>query len=310
VQVRRDRFSQATAMSTIPYTLSYMWLDQANDLGIPYASFYSKNGVTLEPTYDNVMFSVIEKGGPGSLTVDRLLDLTVPNGPYSWPMTAYAWMVVRKLAFRETCAINLAMLEFMLWYYTSSAAITLANNLAFSLPPTQTIAQWDIITLINTEVYCGGSLVLPAENSITSDGIGTEFATELFELYPSVYSSLVSDNGTIDYLLTESDAALERLMWGEVDFIISVASSMDQTELELALESGEVIQLPLFLSRFVQIHSLPTISSTDTVGLILDYATLSDIWQGKVWMWNDPRIAALNPALAAADMLPALNITR
>jgi hypothetical protein len=34
------------------------------------------------------------------------------------------------------------------------------------------------------------------------------------------------------------------------------------------------------------------------------------IWIGKVWRWDDPRIASLNPTLVAASRLPSINITR
>ncbi len=39
--------------------------------------------------------------------------------------------------------------------------------------------------------------------------------------------------------------------------------------------------------------------------LVMDGKTLADVWMGKIWRWNDPAIAALNPTMN----LPAGNIT-
>jgi phosphate transport system substrate-binding protein len=76
-----------------------------------------------------------------------------------------------------------------------------------------------------------------------------------------------------------------------------------------AVDTGEVLQLPLFASRFVMTYNLPGMTTSEE-GIILDYATMSDIWMGKIINWNDGRIASLNPELAAAGRFPDLNITR
>jgi hypothetical protein len=49
---------------------------------------------------------------------------------------------------------------------------------------------------------------------------------DIFDLYPPVYTSLSSVTGTIDYSETDSNDALDRLMWAEVDFAMTVATSM------------------------------------------------------------------------------------
>lgn len=79
------------------------------------------------------------------------------------------------------------------------------------------------------------------------------------------------------YTETVSDDAMERLLWGEVDFAIVTSSSMNPAHLENALSSGEVIQLPLFQSRFALIYSIPGFSSSDET-IILDYTTMADMW--------------------------------
>jgi hypothetical protein len=82
--------------------------------------------------------------------------------------------------------------------------------------------------------------------------------------------------------------------------------------LDDAIASDAVVQLPLFAVRYTMIYSLPGFASTSssTDGIILDYEAMSHIWTGRITRWDDPRIAALNPTLAAANRLPSLNITR
>jgi hypothetical protein len=82
------------------------------------------------------------------------------------------------------------------------------------------------------EIFCAGDLVLPVEQSLTSIGVGTAIATSLFTIYPSVYTSIEEVNGTVEYSPTDSDDALQRLMWGEIDFaIVSVSLIYPHTPL-------------------------------------------------------------------------------
>jgi phosphate transport system substrate-binding protein len=84
--VRTNFFGHGTALATIPYTLSYMWLDEANALGIPYANFQNKLGAIIKPTSNSVLFAVMEKGAtPLESANSGLLDLTIPSGNYPIP---------------------------------------------------------------------------------------------------------------------------------------------------------------------------------------------------------------------------------
>jgi ABC-type phosphate transport system substrate-binding protein len=131
----------------------------------------------------------------------------------------------------------------------------------------------------------------------------------IFNLYPAVYNNLEATTGDIQFTSGGSDDAISRLAWGEIDFALVSSSIMRQDLLTPPITAGQIYQLPLFASRFVLIYSLPTMTSAD-LGIILDYNTMSDIWMGRITNWNDPRIAALNPSLAAQGRLINLNITR
>jgi hypothetical protein len=104
-------FSHGTTLSTIPYSIGYMWQDEANNLGIPYASLKNPTtGAIITANADSVLFAVMEKGGtPLVQSVLSLLDMTAPTGPSAWPFACWSFLIVRTTTFRQTCAIKNAM---------------------------------------------------------------------------------------------------------------------------------------------------------------------------------------------------------
>jgi ABC-type phosphate transport system substrate-binding protein len=204
------------------------------------------------------------------------------------------------------------MVDFWQWFYSAQTAQDMAGILSFVIPPVQIRAAHGIDTLLTTNMYCRDSLVAPAERTEQSLGIGTSLASSLYALYPTVYNNLASTNGTIVYQTATSDNALQSLLYNEVDFATTFGFVMDQTTLASELATGAVVQLPLFSSRFQIIYNLPSLTAANAAvnEIVMDYALLSDILSGDVTQWNDIRIAALNPGLAAAGTLPSLNITR
>jgi ABC-type phosphate transport system substrate-binding protein len=200
-------------------------------------------------------------------------------------------------------------LKFWYWFYTSQTAADLAAAKNFVIPPDSIRAAHKIDSLINSGMYCDGELAYPAERTEISIGIGTSLALPLFQLYPPVYNNLGVTNGSVTYSETDSDDALQRLLFGEVDFAITVAGVMKGSIVNEAVDSGEILQLPLFAIRMVTIFNIPGVTSGEE-GILLDYPTMSDIWMGRIINWNHPRIQALNPQWAAEGRLPDLNITR
>jgi hypothetical protein len=70
-------------------------------------------------------------------------------------------------------------LKFWYWFYTSDTASQLAASLSFVIPPAQTRAAQGIEALLNSGMYCSGSLALPAERTEISLGVGTGMAVSL-----------------------------------------------------------------------------------------------------------------------------------
>jgi ABC-type phosphate transport system substrate-binding protein len=125
------------------------------------------------------------------------------------------------------------------------------------------------------------------------------------------------------------DRSLQRLLESEVDFAAVMASVMAQDNLSSSLANNKIMLLPLFLRRVVPLYSLSTLSAS-VDNLILSFDVLSQIWRGihvlitfhfiaqllvmylfhvgDITSWNDPRIAAINPTLAATNKLPYVRL--
>lgn len=303
-------FSLGTIMSTIPNTLSMMWLDEAALLKLPYANLQNSLGRTLVPNSDSVLFAVMERGGiPLNKATGGLADLTGVTGPTAWPFTAYSYLILRTIGFRQACAIKSAMVKFWQWFFTAQTAQDVANSLSFVIPPTQIRQSHGIDELLSTSMFCRETLVAPAKRTEQSLGIGTYLAKDLFTLYPIVYNNLATANGTIAYETSDSDDALQSLVFGEVDFATTVGELTRPDWLYESLDAATVSQLPMFISRFTLVYNLPTLSDTNNQ-LIVDASVLSGIFTGDIRSWDDPRIAAINPELYVAGKLPTINITR
>ncbi|MGH3212225.1 MAG: phosphate ABC transporter substrate-binding protein PstS [Trebonia sp.] len=86
------------------------------------------------------------------------------------------------------------------------------------------------------------------------------------------------------------------------------AGTVDLGASDAYLSSGDLVKtptllnIPLVIAAQTVIYNLPDMSASDHVRL--DGAVLAAIYQGTITMWNDPRIAAINPRLT----LPPIKI--
>jgi hypothetical protein len=113
-------------------------------------------------------------------------------------MSTFAFALVRKVAFRDSCSIKTAALKFLYWFYTSETAATLAASMSFvyviflflflifessnnlikynqccvgsssdSIPPQQIRTSQGIEALINAGVFCSDALAYPGIHNST-----------------------------------------------------------------------------------------------------------------------------------------------
>jgi phosphate transport system substrate-binding protein len=151
---------------------------------------------------------------------------------------------------------------------------------------------------------------LPA-GSIQVTAAGATFPLPLYSQWTYAYQ-FVNPAVAINYNGVGSGAGKTAIINNTVDFAGSDSLLSDQNYTD-----GKDLQMyPMVAGAVVPVYNIafkpvPTPAAGATAitlpKLILDRQTLVDIYNGKVTMWNDPKIVALNPGLK--DYLPAAAIT-
>jgi phosphate transport system substrate-binding protein len=133
--------------------------------------------------------------------------------------------------------------------------------------------------------------------NVALSGAGATFPALLYQVWVEKFSEAHS-NITIDYQAIGSGGGIKAITQQTVDFGASDAAMKDE-ELT-ALPSGTtMLHVPTALGAVVIIFNLAGTDKTAIKNLNLDGATIAGIFLGKITVWNDPAITALNPDVAA-----------
>ena len=126
-------------------------------------------------------------------------------------------------------------------------------------------------------------------------GAGSSFVYPLMSKWSADYNAATGNK--INYQSIGSSGGIAQIKAGTVDF-----GSSDAPMKPDDLAKFGLAQFPSVIGGVVPVINVPGVQSG---AMKLDGALLADIFMGKVTMWNDPRIAALNGGIA----LPAQKIT-
>jgi phosphate transport system substrate-binding protein len=135
-------------------------------------------------------------------------------------------------------------------------------------------------------------------------GAGATFPALLYQVWVEKFSEAYS-NVTIDYQAIGSGGGIKAITQQTVDFGASDAAMKD-TEIAALPAGSKMLHIPTALGAVVVIFNLAGVDKTAIKSLNLDGATIAGIFLGKITVWNDPAIAALNADIAAN--LPATPI--
>lgn len=125
--------------------------------------------------------------------------------------------------------------------------------------------------------------------SVTLQGAGATFPAPLYRKWIDVYTGM-NPNVAIDYQAVGSGEGTKRFLANSVDFGAS-DSAMSDEQISQAKAGAKLI--PATAGIVVLAYNLPDVKGT----LKLSREVYADIFLGKIRVWNDPRIQALNPEL-------------
>jgi phosphate transport system substrate-binding protein len=141
-------------------------------------------------------------------------------------------------------------------------------------------------------VSCGGESTeeqAPSESILHIKGAGATFPEPLYQEWIDRYGKAHPDVA-FGYEGVGSGEGIKRFIAGEVDFGASDAAMNDA---EIAQVRRGVKLIPMTAGIVVLAYNLPGFEGE----LRLPRDVYADIFLGKIWRWDDPRIAAANPNL-------------
>lgn len=138
-------------------------------------------------------------------------------------------------------------------------------------------------------------LSLPAALAQPVQGQGASFPSKIYEAWARAFEK--AGGGAVTYKATGSGDGIKQITARSVDFG-GTDSAMPAAE----LAKHKLVQIPMLVGGIVPVINLPGLGGV----LQLNGEVLADIFHGRIKVWNDARIAALNPSLS----LPVLPIRR
>lgn len=130
--------------------------------------------------------------------------------------------------------------------------------------------------------------------AVTSlEGAGATFPQPLYTVMFDEYAK--SSGVKVNYQGVGSGAGIKQLTAKTVDFGASDAPMKDS---EIAAAGSDVIHIPTCIGAIVVSYNIPGV----TKQLRLDSQTIANIFLGKINLWNDPAIVALNPGVALPNL--------
>lgn len=125
-------------------------------------------------------------------------------------------------------------------------------------------------------------------------GQGATFPAKVYDTWARAFEK--AGGGSVAYKGTGSGDGIKQIGARKVDF-----GGTDAPLPAAELARQKLVQIPMLVGGVVPVVNLP-----GSAALQLDGEVLAEIFMGRVKLWNDARIAALNPGIA----LPALAIKR
>ena len=143
------------------------------------------------------------------------------------------------------------------------------------------------IRIAAAATLAAGSLLAPVAFAADITGAGASFPFPLYSKWAEAYKKVTSNN--VNYASQGSGAGIKAIIAKTVHF-----GATDAPMSGPDLEKNGLIQFPAIMGGVVPVFNLKGI---ETKQLRMTGPLLADIYMGKVKVWNDPAIVALNKDL-------------
>ncbi len=129
---------------------------------------------------------------------------------------------------------------------------------------------------------------------VSVNGAGATFPYPLYSKWFSEYRK-VDPGVEINYQSIGSGGGIRQLLENTIDFGASDSPMKDD---QLAKAKTRIYHFPTVMGAVVLTYNLPNF----TAEVRLTPELVADLFLGKIFYWNDPKIAAVNPGVALPDV--------
>jgi phosphate transport system substrate-binding protein len=222
----------------------------------------------------NLTFTFARYAGAGNLYNDR---------KFSIPMLFRLNLINPN---RVTTAISAMAIALSL------AACGGGSTTSSSPSPGETAASPGASPVAATGTAANTKLALASDVAITA--AGASFPAPLYQRWFQDFNK-INPKVQINYQSVGSGAGVEQFTKGTVDFGASDTAMKDDEIAKVPADKG-VLLLPMTAGSIVIGYNLP-----DVPEIKLPRDVYTEIFQGKITKWNDPKIAAANPGAKLPD---------
>lgn len=143
---------------------------------------------------------------------------------------------------------------------------------------------------------------LDAQQRVDLLGAGATFPAPLITAMADAYRTETGGRVTVNYQSIGSGGGIRQFIEQTVMFGMTEAFLSEEVMGNVESRTGgQAFNMPITLADVVPTYNIPGVGK----GLVFSGEVLVDIYMGRIRMWNDPKIAALNPNAR----LPRLPIT-
>jgi hypothetical protein len=128
-------------VTTIPYSIGYVPLEQVMTRNMAAANLVNKAGVVVSANTSSIEFAARDKGAVMHPTYNFAV-IADASSPMAWPISGFTYFVIRRTHHIGDCARRQAAITFIYNYYTSPSTKMAANSVGFqAMPPYMTTNQ-------------------------------------------------------------------------------------------------------------------------------------------------------------------------
>ena len=303
-------YGQGSAVMSIDGSLGYSLHSIALVLQNNVAAMVNAAGSVVQASVSSVTFAAVELGTATRQRTTSAMDLTDATGSSAWPISIMSFLLMDTSYSRSTCHVRAAVVQFWLWFYSSSIAVQLLGTRQYAPVPSIVLTQLNVQAQLSTNILCRGAIALPAAStSVRTIGAPVSVAF-LSTLFAALYAS--QDSSVLWQVQQNPDQLLlSQFLDAEIDIAFVNPQNVDAQTMALVVQDRQYMVIPTYLSSIAYGYN-PQLTSTVNIAayapLTIDWPTLVKIAFGCILYWNDPLILAQNTFLSA--LLPPFNTTQ